>query len=188
TKSEKTILKNHVFYDEMEVSTSKTSDIYKMLAILDQKGTHRERGTYDFIDNIQTYKDTKKEANTILNFIAILSSISIFVAGFGVMNAMFSTVSERSREIAIRRALGAKKSHIYLSYMIEGTLLSIMGGIMGVISAFIFIALMNLSGLDSAVSTIQVLITLAATAILGVLFSMLPAMVAANKNVVEGMK
>ncbi|REH91470.1 hypothetical protein DOS83_11410 [Staphylococcus felis] len=63
-----------------------------------------------------------------------------------------------------------------------------MGGIMGVISAFIFIALMNLSGLDSAVSTIQVLITLAATAILGVLFSMLPAMVAANKNVVEGMK
>ncbi|MFO3702151.1 FtsX-like permease family protein [Staphylococcus felis] len=187
-KSEKAILKNHVFYDEMEVSTSKTSDIYKMLAILDQKGTHRERETYDFIDNVQTYKDTKKEANTILNFIAILSSISIFVAGFGVMNAMFSTVSERSREIAIRRALGAKKSHIYLSYMIEGTLLSIMGGIMGAISAFIFIALMNLSGLDSAVSTIQVLITLAATAILGVLFSMLPAMVAANKNVVEGMK
>ena len=62
-----------------------------------------------------------------LNFIAFLSSISIFVAGFGVMNALLSSVSERSKEIAIRRALGAKKSDIYLSYMIEGTFLSIIG-------------------------------------------------------------
>ncbi|UEX89564.1 ABC transporter permease [Staphylococcus ratti] len=187
-KTEQQLLKNHIFYDQMDVSTNESGTIYKMLAILDEHGVNKEKGTYDFIDNVQVYEDTKNETNTILNFIAILSSISIFVAGFGVMNAMFSTVNERSKEIAIRRALGAKKSQIYMSYLIEGTLLSTIGGLIGVAAALVFIILMNLSGMVATVSVMQVIITLVINACLGVVFSILPAMVAANKNVIEGMK
>lgn len=187
-KTEQQLLKNHIFYDQMDVSTNESGTIYKMLEILDEHGVNKEKGTYDFIDNVQVYEDTKNETNTILNFIAILSSISIFVAGFGVMNAMFSTVNERSKEIAIRRALGAKKSQIYTSYLIEGTLLSTFGGMIGVVAALVFIILMNLSGMVATVSVMQVIITLVINACLGVVFSILPAMVAANKNVIEGMK
>ncbi|MBI5975275.1 ABC transporter permease [Staphylococcus canis] len=189
--SEKTVqylFKNHIFYDQLDVDTDKPAEVYDMLSLLDKHGTHAKEGTYDFIDNTQVYKDTKAETSTILNFIALLSSISIFVAGFGVMNALFSTISERSKEIAIRRALGAKKSHIYTSYIIEGTLLSFFGGILGVIAALIMIALMNLSGMVASVSIVQVVITLTITAVFGVLFSIIPAMVAAHKNVVEGLR
>ena len=104
------------------------------------------------------------------------------------MNALLSSVSERSKEIAIRRALGAKKSDIYLSYMIEGTFLSIIGGMSGILIAEIFVILMNISGFVATLTLNHILITLFTTSVFGVVFSIIPAMVAANKNVIEGLK
>lgn len=136
----------------------------------------------------RVYEETKARATTILNFIALLSSISIFVAGFGVMNAMLSSVSERSKEIAIRRALGAKKSDIYQSYMMEGILLSLLGAITGIGVATLFVVLMNMSGLVTTLTLNHILITLFTTGVFGIVFSIMPAMVAANKNVIEGLR
>ena len=176
------------YFDELVISTNKIENINKALSILDIHGTYHREGTYSYIDNKRVYEETKAQANTILNFIAFLSSISIFVAGFGVMNALLSSVSERSKEIAIRRALGAKKSDIYLSYMIEGTFLSIIGGMSGILIAEIFVILMNISGFVATLTLNHILITLFTTSVFGVVFSIIPAMVAANKNVIEGLK
>lgn len=176
------------YFDELVVETNQLSTINKGLSALDNHGTFREKGTYSYIDNRSVYEETKAQATMILNFIALLSSISIFVAGFGVMNSMLSSVSERSKEIAIRRALGAKKADIYRSYMIEGTLLSIFGGLIGTLLAISFVVLMNISGFVTTLSLSHILTTLFITSVFGVLFSIIPSMVAANKNVIEGLR
>lgn len=186
--TKQSLLRGREYFDELVVETNQLTNINKALSTLDSHGTFHLEGTYSYIDNKRVYEETKAQAITILNFIALLSSISIFVAGFGVMNAMLSSVSERSKEIAIRRALGAKKSDIYQSYMIEGTLLSIMGGITGTLIAVGFVILMNMSGFVTTLTLNHILITLCATSVFGVIFSIMPAMVAAHKNVIEGLK
>lgn len=187
-QTKKDIMQNKIYYDEMIIFTQNQRDINKALGFLDKNGTYKGTGSYTYTDNKGIYEETKTQTETILNFIALLSSISIFVAGFGVMNAMLSSISERSKEIAIRRALGAKKSDIQLSYIIEGTLLSSIGGIAGIVLTLIFIFLMNMIGLVASLTILQIIITFLATVIFGILFSIIPAMVAANKNVVEGLK
>lgn len=182
------LLGKREYFDELVVETNQLENINKALSALDTYGTFRKEGTYAYIDNRRVYEETKAQATTILNFIALLSSISIFVAGFGVMNAMLSSVSERSKEIAIRRALGAKKSDIYQSYMMEGTLLSIMGAIAGIGVATLFVILMNMSGFVTTLTLDHILITLFTTGVFGIVFSIMPAMVAANKNVIEGLR
>lgn len=189
SKENKTkFLKGKTYYDELVIPSNEMTDINKVLSALDKNGEFAIEGSYSYIDNQRVYEETEQQATSILNFIAFLSSISIFVAGFGVMNAMLSSVSERSKEIAIRRALGAKKADIHLSYLLEGTLLSTFGGVIGVGSALICLVLMNLSGLVAELSVVQIAITFLATIIFGVIFSIIPAMVASNKNVVEGLR
>ncbi|MCS4486253.1 ABC transporter permease [Staphylococcus americanisciuri] len=187
-KTKNRLLNGKSYYDEMILPTNHLKDVNKALAVLDAKGTYRENGSYGFNDKKRLYNETEDQATTILNFIAVLSSISIFVAGFGVMNAMLSSVSERSKEIAIRRALGAKKADIHFAYMMEGTILSTIGGMIGSFSAICLVVLMNMTGLVAKLSVGQVLITLGATIIFGIVFSIIPAMVAANKNVVDGLR
>lgn len=187
-QTKKDIMQNKIYYDEMIIFTQNQTDINKALAFLDRYGTYKKSGSYTYTDNKGVYEETKAQSETMLNFIAMLSSISIFVAGFGVMNAMLSSISERSKEIAIRRSLGAKKSDIQLSYIIEGTLLSTIGGVIGIVLSLIFIFIMNVLGFVASLTILQIIITFLATAIFGVLFSIIPAMVAANKNIVEGLK
>lgn len=187
-QTKKEIMQNKIYYDEMIIFTQNQTDINKALAFLDRYGTYKESGSYTYTDNKGVYEETKAQSETMLNFIALLSSISIFVAGFGVMNAMLSSISERSKEIAIRRSLGAKKSDIQLSYIIEGTLLSTIGGVIGIVLSLLFIFIMNVLGFVASLTILQIIITLLSTAIFGVLFSIIPAMVAANKNIVEGLK
>ena len=182
------LLGGREYFDELVVETNQLENINKALSALDTYGTFRKEGTYAYIDNRRVYEETKAQATTILNFIALLSSISIFVAGFGVMNAMLSSVSERSKEIAIRRALGAKKSDIYQSYMMEGILLSLLGAITGIGVATLFVVLMNMSGFVTTLTLDHILITLFTTGVFGIVFSIMPAMVAANKNVIEGLR
>ena len=182
------LLGGREYFDELVVETNQLENINKALSALDTYGIFRKEGTYGYIDNRRVYEETKVQATTILNFIALLSSISIFVAGFGVMNAMLSSVSERSKEIAIRRALGAKKSDIYQSYMMEGILLSLLGAITGIGVATLFVVLMNMSGFVTTLTLDQILITLFTTGVFGIVFSIMPAMVAANKNVIEGLR
>ncbi|AVQ32852.1 ABC transporter permease [Staphylococcus muscae] len=182
------LMNGKAYYDEIIMPTNRLSDVNTALTVLDEKGTHRKTGMYTYDDKHRLYEETEDQATTVINFIAILSSISIFVAGFGVMNAMLSSVNERTKEIAIRRALGAKKSDIHLAYMMEGTILSTIGGFAGSMMALIFVFIMNTTGLQSKLSVSQVLITIGATVLFGVLFSVIPAMVAANKNVVDGLR
>lgn len=189
SQSGKEVLLDHQeYYDQLTLHTRDFDLVNQALEALDKSGSHRLQGSYAYIDNVKLYEDNREQVQVILTFIALLSGISIFVSGFGVMNAMLSSISERHKEIAIRRALGARKKDIQRAYMIEGSLLAILGGLVGLAVTLVFMLVMNSLGLTASLSLFQILMTLGLTLVSGSIFSLLPSLVASQKNVVEGLK
>jgi len=125
-------------------------------------------------------------------FTALLSgiaAISLLVGGIGIMNIMLVTVTERTREIGLRKALGAKKMIITAQFLIESILLTFTGGILGiilgVISSFI---ISRLTSSPFVVSPVSILMASAVSAGIGILFGWYPAQRAANLQPIEALR
>lgn len=188
TKTKQNLLDNKDYTQQLIVKTRDSHSLHKMLELLDTQGSYRNEGSYHYIDNVKLYEDSKAQVQVVLTLIALLSGVSIFVSGFGVMNAMLSSVSERSREIAIRRSLGAKQKDIQIAYLIEGSLLAFLGGCLGLGASLLFTFIMTAIGLTAQISLTQIAITLGVALSCGALFSYIPALVASHKNVIDGLK
>ncbi|MGR3176698.1 MAG: ABC transporter permease [Candidatus Anammoxibacter sp.] len=98
----------------------------------DQENDFRVR-RQDFY--LSTVQETNKE---IANFIIIIALVSLLVGGIGIANVMLVSVAERTREIGIRRAIGAKKKHIIVQFMVESMILGVLGGLLGIIGGLTF--------------------------------------------------
>lgn len=153
---------------------------------LQQHGAGLDFGEYSYYDSSEMMEEISKTLGRITLFISAVAGISLFIAGVGVMNMMYISVSERSKEIGIRRALGATKQSILTLFLFEGLVITSIGGWIGyglgiglaqAISRFLpFAALIDLK---------TALIAVAISAIIGVVFSVFPAQSAANKNVID---
>ncbi|MFA6243665.1 MAG: FtsX-like permease family protein, partial [Candidatus Hydrogenedentales bacterium] len=111
------------------------------------------------------------------------------VGGIGIMNIMLATVTERTREIGIRRALGAKKRDIVLQFVIETVLLSATGGIIGVILGLaIPLVITYFADLKTIVTFWSPILAFSISALVGVIFGIYPAMRAANMDPVEALR
>ncbi len=120
---------------------------------------------------------------------AIVAGISLVVGGVGIMNIMLVGVAERTREIGIRKSLGASNRHILLQFLIEALIISILGGTIGIIIAIaiaLFIGLML--GLTPIISWQVMLISLGLSVCVGVIFGLGPAIRAARKNPIEALR
>ena len=119
----------------------------------------------------------------------VISIIALIAAGVGIMNIMLVSVTERTKEIGIRKALGARKKNILLQFLIEAVVLCIIGGIIGI---FIGIAIGNLAGsainAQSAVPYDWVIIGISLCVFVGVLFGTYPAYKAANLDPIEALR
>jgi putative ABC transport system permease protein len=119
----------------------------------------------------------------------VISIIALIAAGVGIMNIMLVSVTERTKEIGIRKALGARKKNILLQFLIEAVVLCIIGGVIGI---FIGIAIGNLAGsainAQSAVPYDWVLIGISLCVFVGVLFGTYPAYKAANLDPIEALR
>lgn len=131
-------------------------------------------------------EETKRMFNYLLGSIA---GISLLVGGIGIMNIMLATVSERTKEIGLRRAIGAKKKDIVLQFMAEAIVLSLIGGIIGVLLGIALpYAITYASGIPSSVSWFSVLISFAISGVTGILFGSYPACKSANLNPIEALR
>lgn len=124
----------------------------------------------------------------IINVILVsIAAISLVVGGIGIMNVMYITVSERIREIGIRRALGAQKNDILYQFLVQSVLLSVLGGALGIgISYAIVSALQSL--FPAYIDIMSVSLALSVSSVIGVLFGVFPAKKAADLAPIDAIR
>jgi putative ABC transport system permease protein len=129
---------------------------------------------------------TQRMFNLVL---AVIASISLLVGGIGIMNVMLATVTERTREIGIRRALGAKKKHIVQQFLVEAGVLSALGGLVGVgLGVIVPIGIEHFFQQKTQIEVVHVLLAFSISAAVGVVFGLYPAWRAANMDPVEALR
>ncbi len=127
--------------------------------------------------------------NTFTIFLAAVAGISLVVGGIGIMNMMLTTVTERTREIGLRKAIGAKSRHISQQFLMEAVMLTFLGGIMGVVLGWILAVLISqFAGITTQVSLQAVLLAFGVSAAIGIIFGYYPARRAASLNPIEALR
>jgi putative ABC transport system permease protein len=130
----------------------------------------------------------KKKANQQL-LLGFIAGISLLVGGIGIMNIMLATVTERTREIGIRRALGARQRHIIVQFLIETIVLSTGGGLLGIALGWASAHGINhLAEWDTIVKPWTVLVSFTLSALVGVFFGMYPAVKAAKLDPIDALR
>jgi putative ABC transport system permease protein len=144
--------------------------------------------------SIMNQNDIIATATSITSTFTILLSsiagISLLVGGIGIMNMMLTTVTERTREIGLRKAVGIKKIYINLQFLAEAVALTFLGGVFGIILGFVasFIVSYFVSSLSTEISLSAVLLAFGVSASVGIIFGFYPAKRAANLSPIEALR
>lgn len=126
---------------------------------------------------------------TFTILLAAVAGISLVVGGIGIMNMMLTTVTERTREIGLRKAIGAKRRDISLQFLTEAIVLTFIGGIIGVFLGWLVSAILGWTGLLQAdVSVSSVLLAFGVSALIGIVFGYYPAKRASHMNPIEALR
>ncbi|MDN3169097.1 ABC transporter permease [Enterococcus faecalis] len=158
----------------------------KVIKQLKDKGSLRHLGEYEVLDTAMLTKGIGQILSTITYFITAVAGISLFIAGVGVMNMMYISVSERTKEIGIRRALGATRKSIMLQFLLEGLILTISGGIIGYLLGMIFAyGIGSLIKVHVSVDLFTIILAVGVSLVIGLVFSVMPASEAAKKDLID---
>ena len=129
---------------------------------------------------------TKQRFNIVLGSIA---GISLLVGGIGIMNIMLASVTERTREIGIRRALGARRSHIVRQFLIETVVLSVTGGLIGMgLGLALPMLITHVSGMPTVVPLYGIVLSFGISVLTGIVFGLYPALRAARLDPIEALR
>lgn len=153
---------------------------------LTASGSAKDDGTYTYYDSSEMMEQIGSTLNMITLFISAVASISLFIAGVGVMNMMYISVSERTKEIGIRRSLGATRRSIQWQFLLEGIAITTLGGLIGYFTGIaIAFGVSRFLPFSAIVDFETALVSVSVSILTGLVFSVFPARAAAQKNVVE---
>ena len=171
--------------DDMASVGKEAADLLTETQIID-KNSNFDYRSQDMLEQAQQLQSMSESTNMQLIWIA---SISLIVGGIGVMNIMLVSVTERTSEIGLKKALGAKKRRIRMQFLTEAAVLTSLGGIVGVASGIALAQLIsNMMQIPVSVSVPAILIAVAFSTIIGIVFGLVPAVKAANLNPIEALR
>ncbi len=172
--------------DDMTTAGKAAADLLTDTQIVDPDNSKFDYRSQDMLEQAQQLQKMSESTNTQLIWIA---SISLLVGGIGVMNIMLVSVTERTGEIGLKKAIGAKKKRILLQFLTESAVLTSLGGIIGVISGIVMAQLISgMMQIPVSISAPAIAIAVVFSMLIGVIFGMLPAIQAANLNPIEALR
>ena len=172
--------------DDMTHAGQEAAKILTEKQIVDPDNSDFDYRSQDMLEQAQQLQRMSESTNTQLIWIA---SISLLVGGIGVMNIMLVSVTERTGEIGLKKAIGAKKKQILLQFLTESAVLTSLGGIIGVISGIVLAQLISgMMQIPVSISAPAIAISVVFSTLIGVVFGMLPAWQAANLNPIEALR
>jgi putative ABC transport system permease protein len=162
-----------------------TSNVVK--AIL--TATHKDAGDFTIVVPAGLLEQ-KKQTQLIFNIVMIcIAGISLLVGGIGIMNIMLATVLERTREIGIRRAIGARQNDIVRQFLTEAVLISIVGGLLGIVFGYTLSKIIASSaGWSTEVTSGSIFVAFGVSVFIGLLFGIYPAVQAAKLDPIEAIR
>ena len=182
---------NYHQLDRIVVQVSESEELNPSTDVLARLMLRRHQGVNDFEITVpelllKQEQRTKDIFNIVLGAIA---SISLLVGGIGIMNIMFATVMERIKEIGTRLAIGAKKMDIVVQFLAEAVLISVTGGLIGVLLGVIASAMITrFADILTIVSPVSVMIAFFVSASVGVIFGYSPAKRASERDPIESLR
>jgi len=182
---------NYHQIDKLTVQVNDSEELKATADIISRMLKRKHNNQLDFeikipVNELKQQQRTKQVFNIVLSLIA---AISLLIGGIGIMNIMLASVLERTKEIGIMRAIGATKQDIILQFLAESVLISLGGGIIGVllgISAAIFLE--KTTDIQTILSIDSILLSFIVSTLIGLIFGITPAKAAANKNPIEAMR
>lgn len=159
--------------------------------LLRQRHRIREGAEDDFnVRNLTTLMETMTSTTTMITLLlGAIAGISLIVGGVGIMNITLASVTERTREIGIRKAIGATYSNIMLQFLIESTMISIIGGVIGILIGIIAAqAISKFGAFTTVISGVSIAASFGFALFVGIFFGMLPARKAARLDPIEALR
>jgi len=144
---------------------------------------------FSFIDQASISSTASSVTNILTILLGSIAGISLIVGGIGIMNMMLTTVTERTREIGLRKAIGAKRKDISNQFLFESVTLTLIGGFIGITFGYLLAYIVTLTGyLTATVSYWSVMLAFGVSAATGIIFGYLPARKAAALNPIEALR
>jgi len=151
--------------------------------------SHHEAGDFSVIVPAELLAQQKRTEQLFNTVMVAIASISLLVGGIGIMNIMLAAILERTREIGVRRAIGARRWDIIRQFVIEATLISFAGGLLGVVLGFAMSQLIAwLAGWSTVVTIDSILLAFLVSISVGLIFGIYPAVKAARLDPVEAIR
>jgi putative ABC transport system permease protein len=142
---------------------------------------HREAGDFTVIVPAELLAQQQQTRRLFLFVMVAIASISLLVGGIGIMNIMLASVMERTREIGVRRAVGATRKDVIRQFLVETTLITVSGGLAGVVVGVLLSWLVAyLAGWSTVVTAVSVVVACAVSVTVGIVFGLYPAARAAR--------
>ncbi|NLK21018.1 MAG: FtsX-like permease family protein [Epulopiscium sp.] len=175
------------FYVTTKDASSADQTALELTKMLETK--HRNEDAYFVKNAAQDLEMVNNILGIITGFISFVAGISLLVGGVGVMNIMLVTVTERTREIGIRKSLGAKNKDIRQQFLIEAVILTIIGGVIGITLGFLGgIGIGSAMKITPKISSLSIIVTVGVSTIIGIIAGVYPANKAAKLDPIEALR